>query len=174
MGMLYLTDGYASLAAALFWRPSARILMLYAYFDESGEHDPATGRLVDMTLGGCVSSEMSWSALTLEWNEALHAEGVSHFHMADFEARQPPFDGWCERKRRRLLSRLLDVATTHVERFVGFATTPEDAATNSGDWHRFRDTRGAIQALVFYSMIEGILNLTYPCRYGMRIAGGVR
>ena len=151
--MAAVRNGFEELASGLFWKPGDRILMLWAYFDESGEHLPPDqgGHLTHLTLGGCVADVDDWRKLSSEWLIALDEAQVPHFHMVDFEARKGVFSGWCEKRRERLLNALLDSMGRHVSRFVGFVITPEDAACNTGDWHRFDGTRGALQALVYHS-----------------------
>jgi hypothetical protein len=77
--------------------------MLWAYFDESGWHAPrdAGGRLKKLTVGGCTASFESWECLSLNWSSAIAAMKLSCFHMADFEARQPPYGHWTEVERKK-------------------------------------------------------------------------
>lgn len=63
--------------------------MLSAFFDESGIHAP-DGRLIKLTIGGCLSDKASWDRLSEDWAKAIDAWGLDLFHMADFEARKPP------------------------------------------------------------------------------------
>jgi Protein of unknown function (DUF3800) len=51
--------------------------MLWAYFDESGEHD-ASGAL--RALGGLVAPLEAWQRFEKDWRLALRAEGLSFFH----------------------------------------------------------------------------------------------
>jgi hypothetical protein len=57
----------------------------------------------------------------------LAAEGLTHFHMTDFEAWKPPFDftlpngGRDKERHNRLLNSLLGVMLDHIEHFAGFA-----------------------------------------------------
>jgi hypothetical protein len=60
------------------------------------------------------------------------------FHMADFEARRPPFSEWSGEKRRNVLNALLDIAVRHIPTFLGYTATPgygkpalEDAYENN-------------------------------------------
>ena len=64
--------------------------MIWGYYDESGEY--ADGKLVNMTIGSCMAPFENWIAFEREWREALAKEGISAFHMTDFEAWVPPFD----------------------------------------------------------------------------------
>jgi hypothetical protein len=84
--------GINELAAGLFWREEAKVLAIWGYFDESGEHDPKTGRLVNMSIGGVYSSKGRREALEDGWRRVLAREGLKEFHMKDFEAWKPPFD----------------------------------------------------------------------------------
>jgi hypothetical protein len=60
--------------------------MLFAYFDESGEHDLTTGELIRLTLGGLVAPKEAWKSFEQEWRAALAWAGIEMFHMADFES----------------------------------------------------------------------------------------
>lgn len=99
--------------------------MLWAYFDESGEHEEQSGHLLRLTMGGGISCFSDWEALSMRWAKTLERFGVPMFHMAVFEARRPPFSGWAEAKRRCLLKELLDLAVEHVAEFVGYVGQPE-------------------------------------------------
>jgi hypothetical protein len=114
-----------SLAAGLFWPPDARVLVMWGYYDESGEHGP-TGELLNMTIGGCFSSLERWREFDAAWKAALAAESLSYFHMTDFEAWEGPFnftlpDGSRDKeKHNRLLNALLDIMLEHIDGFFGF------------------------------------------------------
>lgn len=98
--------------------------MITAHYDESGEY--ADGKLTNMSIGACVSSCERWQGFDAAWNTALAAEGLTCFHMTDFEAWKPPFDfklpnGNRDKERHnRLLNSLLDLMTDHVEWFMGY------------------------------------------------------
>src|SRR6266566_1768654 len=77
--------GVEALAAGLFWRRNENVLMIWGYYDESGEYD-AAGNLVNMTVGGCFAPLDKWRDFEPQWNEALAREGLNAFHMTDFEA----------------------------------------------------------------------------------------
>jgi hypothetical protein len=98
--------------------------LLWGYFDESGEHEAASGRLARLTFGGGIAPFEAWEMLSMEWAAMLEEVRVPMFHMADFEARQPPFREWPEGKRRRVLNALLDIAITYVPTFLGYTATP--------------------------------------------------
>jgi hypothetical protein len=117
-------EGIAALAAGLFWTGGERILVIWGYYDESGEYDG--GNLLNMTIGGCFSSLGRWQVFDTEWKKVLDDEGLSFFHMTEFEAYRPPFDfvlpdGNRDKERHnRLLNSLLDIMLRHVEGFYGF------------------------------------------------------
>jgi hypothetical protein len=114
----------------LGWGSASGVLMLWGFFDESGEHDRLTGQLVRLTLGGCWANFEAWQAFSLDWAAILEAFGVRVFHMTDFEADRGEFKGWDKRPddHRRLLNGLLDTMIRHIHDYVGFSE-----ATPNGD-----------------------------------------
>ena len=98
---------------------------MWGYYDESGEYD-ANGTLTNMTIGGLFAPLDRWRAFDSAWQKALADEGLTYFHMTDFEAWKPPFDfklidGNRDReKHNRLLNALLDTVLNHVDGFYGF------------------------------------------------------
>jgi hypothetical protein len=102
---------FTELGRMLGWGSRTKVMTLWAFFDESGWHAPRDegGRLRKLTVGGCLASFESWEAFSLEWSSALAAMGLSHFHMADFEARQPPYDTWAGDQRKYRLNVLLGI-----------------------------------------------------------------
>jgi hypothetical protein len=70
----------------------AEAQMLWAYFDESGEHD-VNGQLIKLTLGGSLATYETWGMLSEKWNKILKEFGIEMFHMADFEAIRDLFKG---------------------------------------------------------------------------------
>ena len=111
---------------AIAWRQREAVAMVWVYYDESGEYGP-DGALVNMSVAGCVAPLAVWQAFCPAWQAALAAEGLTAFHMTDFEAWKPPFDfrlpdgARDKAKHNRLLNSLLDVMLNHVRRFVAFA-----------------------------------------------------
>ena len=84
---------------------------LQAFFDESGEHDPVTGHLLRLHVGGVLASTEEWFIIDEQWRHALREAGVSVFHMKDLASTPPhgEFKGWTPLRCRALLSRLLDI-----------------------------------------------------------------
>jgi hypothetical protein len=102
--------------------------MAWVYHDESGEYD-AKGKLINLTMGCCVSTAEKWRHLEEEWRTVLSDHGVALFHMSDFEAWRPPYDfkrADGERdyeKHNKILNFLLDLVIENVEGIHGYAST---------------------------------------------------
>lgn len=117
--------GISDLASALCWPPNGMILVVWVYFDESGLYDPDSRALLRMAIGGCVSTAANWEKLEVEWRAALSDEGLSHFHMVDFEAWKGPFDfrlpsgGRDKERHNRVLNRFLDIMIAHIQHCYG-------------------------------------------------------
>lgn len=122
--------------------------MLWAYFDESGEHD-AGGDLLAMTLGGCVAPSENWDRLADGWNGVLQRYELDCFHMADFEAYQGSFRGWRDRTedRRDLLNSLLTLIVAEVPRMIGFVSYPPGGAKDFRGAYR----NGVVGAITHFS-----------------------
>ncbi len=95
------------------------MLMLRAYFDESG--DPTNPGAHAFSVGGCMAPLEYWEAFETEWRQALDDEGLSWFHMTDFENYRREFSGWDERRHRDFLQRLLTIIDRSVQVHVGAA-----------------------------------------------------
>jgi hypothetical protein len=100
-------------------------MMIWVYFDESGEHDEG-GTLRRLTLGCGIAPFDAWQQLSREWRTVLNSYCISMFHMADFEARVKPFDGWSKARREGLVNELLDITSRHVPIFCGYHDRPGD------------------------------------------------
>ncbi|MEQ1627097.1 MAG: DUF3800 domain-containing protein [Nitrospira sp.] len=95
------------------------LVMLRAYFDESGHPDDHPV----MAVGGGLASQDAWESLERLWKEELikaeaFKDGHPYFHMYEFEAYLPPFD-WDEGKHKRVLARLLDIMRDHIDVYIG-------------------------------------------------------
>jgi hypothetical protein len=104
--------------------------MLWGFFDESGEHDKATGQLYRLTVGGCWAPFASWEMFSMEWKATLDSFGINVFHMTDFEASRGEFEGWNEpehkERRNSFLNALLDIMKAHISQYVGFSEIATD------------------------------------------------
>ncbi|MBV9862079.1 MAG: hypothetical protein JO267_08010 [Alphaproteobacteria bacterium] len=100
--------------------------MIWAYYDESGEYD-GDGRLLNMSIGGCVSRIEKWDSFKSAWEGALQRDGLQRFHMTDFEAWIPPYDFKCgdgsrdNARHNNILNSLLNMLLDHVEVFCAFS-----------------------------------------------------
>jgi Protein of unknown function (DUF3800) len=72
-------SAFAELAAGVCWKPEEMIAMLWAYFDESGEHGPKGG-LQRLTIGGLIAPIEAWREFDEEWGDVLGAQGMNFFH----------------------------------------------------------------------------------------------
>jgi hypothetical protein len=95
--------------------------MLWAYVDDSNIHDRATGKAVTVGHGGGVAPLENWKSLEDQWKSVLASEGVSVFHMTDFESSNGEFRGWDIDRHQRFLKNLLDVIRQNVTCFVAYS-----------------------------------------------------
>jgi hypothetical protein len=67
------------------------------YFDAAGSESNS-----DVIVAcGALSFTGDWARFDREWSAVMAAEGVRSFHMKDFAAFKPPFDGWRDNEPRR-------------------------------------------------------------------------
>jgi hypothetical protein len=115
---------------SLGWQSLTGVAMLTGYFDESGEDDPDTGHLVNLTIGGSFASFEVWQNVSEQWKRALDQEGVKVFHMKHFEHYRGEFawflpDGTRDKARHNgFLNVLLDIICSQVKYHVGFGNVP--------------------------------------------------
>src|SRR5262245_1995850 len=83
-------------------RSRREVVMLVAYFDESGTH---SGSLVT-AVAGYVSTAPRWKRFAREWTEALGKANVDCFHMSEYESRKGVFADWSDKKRVAVIKRL--------------------------------------------------------------------
>jgi hypothetical protein len=87
------------------------VMPLAAYFDESGTNptDPA------LVMAGFISTDERWAEFSERWKESVEGWGLTHWHMADFEARRGEFADWPrDEEAQRRLGHLLALITDHV------------------------------------------------------------
>jgi len=91
------------------------------YFDDSGTHAESP-----IAIAACyVSVKRGWDDFVKAWDDVRYTEGFDVFHMADFAAREKPFDGWDQDKRQRVYRRL--AAIINENKRAGFAmAVPRD------------------------------------------------
>ena len=128
-------DRFFQLARALGWEAHTGILMLWAYFDESGIHAP-DGSLTKLTVGGMIASFESWERLSSRWSRALAAMDLPYFHMAHFQARKPPYSNWTEEERRDRLNTLLEIIGEPDRHGYGFTNIARGGDTTRSLYER--------------------------------------
>jgi hypothetical protein len=92
------------------WR-SELMGMFTAYFDGSGSSDTAA-----LAVAGFVAPAEQWIEFERNWNDCLHAYGVTSLHMKHYAHSRGEFSDWKgdECKRRRFLERLISIIKTRV------------------------------------------------------------
>jgi hypothetical protein len=113
-----------------------KILMVWGFFDESGWHAKSSGKLLKLTVGGCFATFESWECLSAEWASAITAMGISCFHMADFQARRPPYNTWTEPQREDRLNVLLGILGAKDRHCYGFTNYARPGDTTASLYER--------------------------------------
>jgi hypothetical protein len=112
---------FDDMACGLGWKPQTVIGMMWAYFDESGEHGP-DGKLLRLTLGGFMAPIENVRRLCERWEEALHAEGLGEFHMKHIASDEDHFAGWSPERQNRL-ARFVDILCEEGVEFGAYSYT---------------------------------------------------
>lgn len=106
------------------------LVLLRAYFDESGIHE----RPGVTVIGGFVGSDAAWCAMESRWQEILSNYGIKYFHMTDAVSQQGEFksiQSWMMQDICNALARTLQESDLHpvwsgIDANVwSAATTPE-------------------------------------------------
>jgi Protein of unknown function (DUF3800) len=95
------------------------------YIDDSGTHSGSSHAVA----GAYVATVDQWREFIRNWDEVNQAENFGIFHMTDFIARQAQFKDWDDNKRRRVISKLINIINTRVT--CGFA-----AGVSRSDYER--------------------------------------
>jgi hypothetical protein len=128
-------DRFLQLGCTLGWKADTSVLMLWAYFDESGWHAP-NGSLRKLTLGGCIASFESWERLSQRWSSALKMMNLPCFHMAHFEARKSPYSDWTDDERKSRLNTFLEILGEPERYCFGFTNLARPDDTTSSIYKR--------------------------------------
>jgi Protein of unknown function (DUF3800) len=76
------------------------MLMLEAYFDETGHDDDPNSRFCGIL--GCLAKAEDWERLERKWQKALSEAGIDFFHSTEFAHSTGQFkDGWKGDKKKR-------------------------------------------------------------------------
>jgi len=108
---------FDDLAEALFCRDSDYILMLLAYFDESGTH---SGSKV-VSFAGYISTVEKWRQFNILWQAMLDLEGISMMHWCDLESRKGIFNGWSQDRKITVQKAAISIFKTTI--LHGFTTS---------------------------------------------------
>jgi len=136
-------------------------MQIDGYFDESGTHHGSEG----IVAAGYLAGPQRWEQFEGKWNEALADFGVESFHMADFVARQPPFDteDWRGRSGEARFRRLAQIVNEAAEWGVGIAVPRAGLDAFVGPDLRKQSTYAYALATVFCTLDVGlILRANYP------------
>jgi hypothetical protein len=93
------------------WRSTVNLMMLQAYFDESGSGQPPV-----FTMGGFIASAEKWASFSNEWQAVLDMPlRLEYFKMDEAMNLRGQFIGWSEKRRDERLILLFDVIRSHVK-----------------------------------------------------------
>jgi hypothetical protein len=87
--------------------------MLWAFFDESGDHSPEGLRL---TIGGLIAPLTAWQDFEVDWDAALSRHNRRAFHRRDFVGDDGEF---------------VKIIAQHVPYVVGYSATPQPHSKES-------------------------------------------
>jgi hypothetical protein len=93
-------------------------------FDASGDE---SSQLI-MVVAGFMSSAKDWEDFSIKWVSRLKEDDLTYMHMKEFAHSAGQFSvGWKgeEERRRRLLSDLMALITSHAYRKFGIVVTNE-------------------------------------------------
>lgn len=102
------------------WEAKTMVASIWGYFDESGEHAAADGKLIRLTLGGFYAPWPEIEVLCRRWREALEAEGLSDFHMKEIASDEHAYENWPSDRKTRL-DRFVDILCDTAVSFGAFS-----------------------------------------------------
>jgi hypothetical protein len=106
-------------------------------------------------MAGYLSDERRWKRFEREWARALKEHGAQYLHMREYAQCRGEFEGWPERKRRALMSKLTWIIKSNVQFRVGIVVPCEAYKQTAGSiepnntrlspfWLCFQDCLSAI------------------------------
>jgi hypothetical protein len=97
------------------------MLMLTAYFDETGSDPDPNSKFVGMA--GCLAPADKWDEFSIKWQATLEAEHLPFFHMNEFSSFSGEFrTGWRttnDQRRKDLYGKLWDIIIDTHPLFIG-------------------------------------------------------
>jgi hypothetical protein len=109
------------------------LVMLDAYFDESGIHAGAPVLIV----AGYYAPPDAWKQFESAWKAVLDSEAIEEFHAKVFFGGGSPFRKWKKKRREEFLYRLLDAIVESDVHAVGAALVMTDWKRLDLDHRRF-------------------------------------
>jgi hypothetical protein len=117
-------EPYLSIRDLLVYRKGNHevVLVLQAYFDESGDEDKPF-----ICMGGCLADGKAWDKFEIEWRKVLTEFNVTELHMAQLMSHPPQekYKGWGDEKREKFLARLMPIILDTVNLFIGTSESME-------------------------------------------------
>lgn len=145
-------SAFAEYAFGLGWAPDDAILMIWAYFDDSG--DPGDPHDRTLTIAGGVATTDAWSRWAQDWAHLLEDFGVAWFHTVDFEHLRDQFKQWSAERKESFRARLLSIVRRHIDqgaRAVG-CVVPHDYVPR--EERARRGTARGLDPVAAWSLIE--------------------
>jgi hypothetical protein len=99
-----------------------RVVILNAYYDESGTHAGSTVTV----MAGLVGDVNDWIEFDREWDKILRKYEITHVHAKHLFHRQGMYKGWGEQKSWRLLVDLMYVIQERKQLFISRSFLLED------------------------------------------------
>lgn len=117
------------------------MLMLHAYFDETGHGNDANTKILG--IAGCLTRKELWKKVEDEWTKALKSEGLPYFHMKEYAHSTGAFEDWIgdENRRRKIYGKLWEIiSNAELMPLGGFVQLGDYKQELQGqDHHVFKD-----------------------------------
>jgi hypothetical protein len=113
-------SGLEQMARMGGWAPGTVLIAMWGNFEESGEHDPVTGHLRRLTMGGFYAPWAAVEKLCIEWRKALNSESLGSLHLKKIASDEDNYLNWPLEKRQRL-DRFVDILCEHATHFGAFS-----------------------------------------------------
>jgi hypothetical protein len=122
------------------------------YGDASGAPDQG----LVLVVAGFISFESRWKSLEKEWKQALANEKVEYFHMGELINGKPPYRGWNQRRKKRLVDKLAAiVARNVVKSFASYVVL--DDWNKANQQYQFAECDYYPYAIAGWSCVDRVL-----------------